>query len=204
MCCNVWCENPRRRGDGHTVVVQRPDDGSGADPAEVVAVDGAGHTLGPVGRDAAHAAPGVRHRAVSVQVVTADGRWLLQRRADGKALFGGGWSNSCCTHPQPGETTASAARRRVAEELGLVLDELRPAGTFEYRAVDPGSGLVEHEVDDVFVAPVAGTGDVVPDPVEIAEVAWLDHDEAAALLARAGTPWAATVLRYARDALAAT
>jgi isopentenyl-diphosphate delta-isomerase len=156
----------------------------------------------PVDRSIAHQSPGVLHLAVSLQVVDLTGEWwLLQRRAAGKALFADRWANTCCTHPVPGEDPATAARRRVREETGLVVGPLVAAGTFTYRATDGESGLVEHEHDCVFVA-VADTAMVAPDPEEVSELALLRFDDAVDLLqSDAGAPWAAEVLRQSRAAL---
>ena len=42
------------------------------------------------------------HRAFSVFLVDENGRWLLQKRADGKYHSGGLWANACCSHPRWG------------------------------------------------------------------------------------------------------
>jgi isopentenyl-diphosphate Delta-isomerase len=146
----------------------------------------------------AHEPPGFLHMAVSVQLLTLDGQWLLQRRSLSKRLFAGRWANSCCTHPAPSEAPAAAASRRLSEELGVVAVPLFPAGTFTYRATDPASGMVEHEHDHVFV----GFTDLatVADPSEI-EALWCgSFEEAMAMTAGAdGAPWAGTVLRLAAN-----
>jgi len=171
----------------------------GDPPADVqvvtIAPDG---SLGPpVGRLLAHRPPGILHLAVSVALVGPDGRWLLQRRAATKAAFPGQWANSCCTHPVPGEEPAAAAIRRVREELGLEVSELTPAGSFTYRAPDPASGLVEHELDHVFLA-VTDTSSAAPDPAEIGDLARLPLAAALELVTSvSGTPWAGEVLELA-------
>lgn len=155
----------------------------------------------PVLRSVAHQAPGVRHLAVSLQVVDTDGRWLLQRRAATKPLFPGRWANTCCTHPTLGEASADAARRRVREETGLSVTDLVSAGSFEYRAVDEGSGYVECELDHVYVA-IVDTSTAVVDAGEISEVARLQYADALRLVTSAsGAPWAAEVLRRSFTAL---
>lgn len=175
--------------------------GLGAGEPMIVAVGESGSAGGPVARNLAHQAPGVRHLAVSLQVVDADGRWLLQRRASSKALFPGRWANTCCTHPAPGEAPAEAAMRRVQEETGLSVTDLVPAGTFEYRAVDEASGLVEDELDHVFVC-IVDTSTAVADAEEISELARLPFPSALRLVtSSAGAPWAAEVLRMSFGAL---
>ena len=168
----------------------------------VVRIAASGSADGPVARTVAHQAPGMLHLAVSVQVVDLDGqRWLLQRRAAAKALFADRWANTCCTHPAPGEDPASAALRRVREEIGLVVEDLLAAGWFTYRASDDQSGLVEHEHDRVFVA-VVDTRAAEPDANEISDLALLPFEDAVGLLqSDAGAPWAAEVLRRSHAAL---
>ncbi len=147
---------------------------------------------------AAHVAPGRLHRAVSVVAVDrAGGRVLVQRRAAAKYHFGRRWSNTSCTHPLPGEPAAAAAARCLGTELGATLRRLELAGTFTYRADDPTGSLVEHEVDDVFVADL-GAG-LAPAPAEVDEVCWADGDDLARMFADPDdvTPWFGCVLRVA-------
>jgi isopentenyl-diphosphate delta-isomerase len=88
---------------------------------------------------------------------------------------------------------AAAARRRLREEMGFECD-LTPAFAFTYRA-DVGGGLVEHELDHVFV----GRWDdaPTPDPEEVDGWRWASLDELARdATARpdAYTPWLRTIL----------
>ncbi len=134
---------------------------------EVILVDADDRPIGTAEKLAAHRPPGQLHRAISAFVLDDAGRILLQRRADAKHAFAGAWSNSCCTHPAPGETVVEAAERRVVEELGIAC-RFEEVGTFTYLAEDPASGLVEHEVDHVLVGWSSSPAD--PDPMEVAEV----------------------------------
>src|SRR5690606_8447044 len=52
---------------------------------------------------------GLLHRAISVFVFNRKGELLLQRRQWDKYHSGGQWSNACCSHPRPGEESATAA-----------------------------------------------------------------------------------------------
>ncbi|WP_435600396.1 isopentenyl-diphosphate Delta-isomerase [Streptomyces sp. C10-9-1] len=135
---------------------------------------------------------GLLHRAFSVMLVNDRGEALLQRRAGTKRRFPGLWSNTCCGHPAPGEAPADAARARLAEELGIRAGALSPAGTFVYRAEDPGSGYVEHEYDHVLVGRFEGDAPAV-DPDEASEVAWRSPAEILRDLDGPGsasyTPW---------------
>lgn len=112
---------------------------------------------------------GLRHRAVSVFVFDAE-RLLLQQRAATKYHCAALWSNTCCTHPRPGETPAAAASRRLREEMGFECP-LREAFAFTYRAV-VGSGMIEHEFDHVFAG--EWSGEPRPDVEEVAGWRWAE------------------------------
>ena len=172
-------------------------DRSASDRLVVVLVDEDDTEVGTMEKVAAHTTPGHLHRAVSVCLFDGEGRTLLQRRAGGKYHFGGLWSNSCCTHPQPGEAPAEAAVRRVRQELGVDVAGLEHRGIVLYRAEDPASGLVEHELDHVFAGTLAGEPD--PDPAEVSEVRWLAVDPETDLSGPGFTPWLPEVLAVARS-----
>jgi isopentenyl-diphosphate Delta-isomerase len=146
----------------------------------------------------AHTPPGRLHRAFSVLLFDPDGRVLMQRRALTKSRFAGRWTNTCCSHPAPGEDLITAARRRLGEELGLAVDELREVGRFVYRAADLGSGTVEHEFDHVLV------GDCSDEPTPAADEVhswrWMTPQEVRDGLKQAPdlhSPWLRDVLRRA-------
>src|ERR1035437_4670827 len=74
---------------------------------DVILVDADDRMLGVTGKMEAHR-NGLTHRALSVIVRDRDGRLLLQRRASGKYHSGGLWTNTCCSHPRPGEEIGRA------------------------------------------------------------------------------------------------
>ncbi|MEM7787978.1 MAG: isopentenyl-diphosphate Delta-isomerase, partial [Bacteroidota bacterium] len=158
-------------------------------PERVVLVDADDREVGTADKLAVHR-DGRLHRAVSVFLFDGDGRWLLQRRADGKYHSPGLWSNTACTHPRPGELPVDAASRRLEEEMG-VRCLLQPAFTRVYRAELPGpEPLVEHELDHVFVGHFEG--EPVPADAEVSGWEWIDADALRAdLRARPEryTPW---------------
>lgn len=89
------------------------------------------------------------HRAISVFIVNSNGEWLLQQRTLDKYHSKGLWTNTCCSHPYPDETSLDAAHRRLMEEMGLTAN-LKEIFHFTYR--EPlDNGLTEYEVDHVFV-----------------------------------------------------
>jgi len=93
---------------------------------------------------------GVLHRAFSIFIFNTKGEMLLQQRAYGKYHSEGLWSNTCCSHPYPNESTLNAAKRRLYEEMGIH-SPLYFLYSFRYEAaVD--NGLIEHELDHIFWA----------------------------------------------------
>ena len=141
---------------------------------EVILVDADDRPLGTMGKLEAHR-QGLRHRAISVIVRDRDNRLLLQQRAAGKYHSGGLWTNTCCSHPRPGEATHDAALRRLAEEMGFSCP-LTHLFTAHYRA-SVSDELIEDEVVHVFGGRFDGTPD--PDPHEVAAWRWISPDELA-------------------------
>jgi len=93
---------------------------------------------------------GLLHRAFSIFIFNTKGEMLLQQRAYGKYHSEGLWSNTCCSHPYPNESTLVAAKRRLYEEMGIH-SPLSFLYSFKYEAaVD--NGLIEHELDHIFWA----------------------------------------------------
>ena len=92
---------------------------------------------------------GALHRALSVLIVNSKKEILLQRRALGKYHSPGLWTNTCCSHPYPGEDPNEAAKRRLQEEMGMS-SELEFLFKFQYKCYFE-NGLIEHELDHVFV-----------------------------------------------------
>ncbi len=142
------------------------------DKAEIQLVDYEDRPVG-IGQKLEVHQQGLLHRAFSVFVWRQNGNereLLLHQRAPGKYHSGGLWTNSCCSHPAPGEALPDAARRRLAEELGLVTDApLKQHGFFIYRA-QVGS-LIEFELDHVLSLQQQEVS-LAPDPEEISDWCW--------------------------------
>jgi isopentenyl-diphosphate delta-isomerase len=135
----------------------------------LILVDEADREIGTLPKTECHLGGGTLPRAFSVFLFAPDGKVLIQERAAGKMLWPGFWSNSCCSHPRPGEDTGAAAQRRVREELHVEcrLDFLYK---FRYQAAF-GSVGSEHELCHVYAG--YATGDISTDPLEIAAIRWL-------------------------------
>ena len=154
----------------------------------LILVDPSDRVVGYLDKSAAHDGDGILHRAFSLFIFNDEGRLLLQQRAAGKRLWGGYWSNSCCSHPRRGEEMPEAVARRLEQELGMTAD-LHFAYKFEYRAPFGDAGT-EHELCWVYY----GATDTEPviNTTEIEDWCWIDPAELTRAIAREPeryTPW---------------
>jgi isopentenyl-diphosphate delta-isomerase len=141
-----------------------------SDPAEqLILVDSDDQEVGCLSKSDCHEGAGVLHRAFSIFLFNTYGEILMQRRSAEKPLWPLYWSNSCCSHPRAGETTAVALQRRLQEELGVQCP-LTFLYKFEYQ-VPFGDLGAECEVCSVY----RGTydGELNINETEIAEVRYL-------------------------------
>ncbi len=160
-------------------------------PAEerVILVDKNDRELGSAEKINAHEQGGQLHRAFSVFIRDPQGRIMLQRRAPSKYHFAGLWTNTCCGHPRPGETTPQAATRRLQEEMGIRV-ELKPLTSFIYKAHHEPTGLTEHEIDHVLVGEFEAEPTLNPDEAD--DWRWIEPDQLDRELAESPdrfTPW---------------
>lgn len=139
---------------------------------DVILVDNNDHMIGTMPKMEAHRL-GKLHRAFSVFIFNSSGELLLQQRAFDKYHSGGKWTNTCCSHPRPGEATDSAALRRLQEEMGMIA-ELQHIFSFKYEA-DVEGGLIENEYDHVYF----GTSDLSPilNPEEVANFKYINMSD---------------------------
>ncbi|HRG11925.1 Isopentenyl-diphosphate Delta-isomerase [bioreactor metagenome] len=138
----------------------------------VILVDENDNPIGTMPKMEAHE-KAMLHRAFSVFILNANDEVLLQQRANDKYHSAGLWTNTCCSHPHPGEDTLGAARRRLKEEMGMEAD-LQFVFKFMYKA--PFDNLLtEHEIDHVFI----GKTDQLPviNPEEVASYKYMKPEE---------------------------
>lgn len=139
---------------------------------EVILVTEEDEPIGTMEKMQAHR-QGVLHRAFSIFIFDSKGRMLLQQRAAGKYHGANLWSNTCCSHPFPGEDTGSAASRRLQEELGFGTS-LKQIFNFTYRA-NVENNLIEHEFDHVFTG--EWSGPVAVNKSEVQDFCYLSFTE---------------------------
>lgn len=138
----------------------------------VILVDENDNPIGTMPKMEAHE-KAMLHRAFSVFILNANDEVLLQQRANDKYHSAGLWTNTCCSHPHPGEDTLGAARRRLKEEMGMEAD-LQFVFKFMYKA--PFDNLLtEHEIDHVFI----GKTDELPviNPEEVASYKYMKPED---------------------------
>jgi isopentenyl-diphosphate delta-isomerase len=151
------------------------------EPVEsVVLLDETGYASGTAVKTAVHHAQTPLHLAFSCYLFNSAGQFLLTRRAESKRTWPGVWTNTCCGHPQPGESLSGSIQRRLRQELGIGAAKLAlvlPRFRYEARMAN---GVRENEVCPVYAA----YSDIPPepdppepDPAEVAEVRWVDWGE---------------------------
>jgi isopentenyl-diphosphate Delta-isomerase len=129
----------------------------------VILVDETDRETGTMEKMEAHR-KGVLHRAFSILLFNSRGELLLQKRSSLKYHSGGLWTNTCCSHPQPGEDIIQAANRKLKQEMGIDL-YTEFAFKFIYKT-SLDHQLIEHEYDYVLIGQFDGQPVINPDEVE--------------------------------------
>jgi isopentenyl-diphosphate Delta-isomerase len=138
----------------------------------VVLVDRDNKELGVMEKMQAHK-EGLLHRCFSIIIFNTKCEMLLQQRAKEKYHCPALWSNTCCSHPRPGESYDAAVHRRLKEEMGFDC-KLQKIYEFVYKA-SFSNGLTEHEHDSVFVGKFDGTPNI--NRAEAMAFKWAKPDE---------------------------
>lgn len=144
---------------------------------QVILVDKDDCEIGVMEKMEAHK-QSVLHRAFSVFLFNPQGKMLLQQRALTKYHSAGLWTNTCCSHPRPGETLENAVSRRLIEEMGITTKVFK-AFDFIYQAELPDN-LNEYEFDHVFIGNY--DADVRPNHLEVANFVYQSIEEVEANL----------------------
>lgn len=170
----------------------------------IVLVDEQDQEIGTAEKLAAHEKNQL-HRAFSI-FIFRDGKqpeFLLQQRALTKYHSPGLWTNTCCSHPHPGEDTLSAGKRRLEQELAMKVDDLTDIGWFKYNA-HFDNGLSEHEIDHVLIGKVPADIQFELIPEEVNATRWVTIDQIESELAAEPekfTPWLKEALEMVKGSL---
>jgi isopentenyl-diphosphate delta-isomerase len=138
----------------------------------VILVDNFDNEIGTMEKLEAHI-KGELHRAFSVFILNSSNELLLQQRASSKYHSPDLWTNSCCSHPAPGEAILESANKRLIHEMGMQA-ELKIVDNFIYHC-EFENGLIEHEFDYVIV----GYSDATPaiNSSEVKDYRWVSFDD---------------------------
>ena len=141
---------------------------------KVVLVDTNDTPLGEMEKMEAHR-KALLHRAFSIFVFNDKDELMLQQRAESKYHSPGLWTNTCCSHPRPGESLQDAGHRRLVEEMGFDC-RLEKIFDFIYEA-KLDKGLTEHEFDHVLFGRYNQNPVINPD--EAASFKWMTMEDIA-------------------------
>ena len=159
----------------------------------VIAVAEADSVIGPMSKLEAHQGAGHYHRAFSVLLFNTKGEMLLQQRSSDKVTFPNVWANACCSHPlhSPEELELEnamgvkrAAVRKLEQELGIdpaqvSTDDMVYMTKMRYSA-RMNEEWIERELDHIIV--MCADVEINPNPNEVANTLWVDHDKMEAML----------------------
>lgn len=141
----------------------------------VTLIDENDQVIGQMDKVEAHRGDGKLHRAISVYLFCKkENKWqlLLQQRSQTKIVGALEWSNTICANVWPSEDYPQCADRRLKEEMGIVT-KLEPIYKFRYQ-VKCNDQFSENEIDQVFFG--VYDGQVLPNPEEANDYAWVDWD----------------------------
>src|SRR3990167_8303950 len=142
----------------------------------VILVDANNKEVGSAEKLVAHQ-ENLLHRAFSIFIFRLGPpvALLLQQRALHKYHSPGLWTNSCCSHPRPGETITAAGERRLREELNISTS-LENLGWFHYN-VHFSNGLSENENDHVLIGSISTDQSIQFNADEIHAYRWITPDQ---------------------------
>jgi len=137
----------------------------------IVLVDDAGHPIGTAEKLACHHGSTPLHLAFSCFIFNRTGDLLITKRALGKKVWPGIWTNSVCGHPGPGESTEDAIKRRLKYELGMSATDLVCAlPDYRYQS-PPFRGVIENEICPVYLGRT--TDEPKPNTEEVEAYEWI-------------------------------
>ena len=149
--------------------------------------------IGPMSKLETHQGAGHYHRAFSVLLFNSKGEMLLQQRSADKVTFPNVWANACCSHPLHSQKEMEtenamgvkrAAVRKLEQELGIdpstvSTDDMVFMTKMRY-AARMNHEWIEREVDHILV--MCADLEINPNPNEVANIMWVNHDELEAML----------------------
>lgn len=120
---------------------------------------------------AAHTSNTRLHAAFSCYIFNKHGELLVTKRAAAKKVWPSVWTNSCCGHPQPGESREDAIKRRVQYELGMKITSIKLLVPKYVYKTPPYNGIIEHEYCPIYLA--SAVTEPTPNPSEVEDYKWV-------------------------------
>jgi len=120
---------------------------------QVVLVDEKNNPIGTAEKDTVHTKHTPLHRGFSLFLFNTRGQVLITQRSWSKKAFPGVWPNAVCGHPKPNERAVDAAVRRLKDELGIDVNDVKKlceVAPYRYRFVD-ANGIIENEICPILV-----------------------------------------------------
>ena len=139
---------------------------------DIILVNEKDEPIGAMGKIEVHQ-KALLHRAFSIFIFNGKNEMLLQKRANDKYHSPGLWTNTCCSHPRPGNDTLNEAVKRLNEEMGFTT-EIKKVFDFIYKSVFD-NGLTEFEFDHVFIGKYDGK--ISPNPAEVSDYCYRKMDD---------------------------
>jgi isopentenyl-diphosphate Delta-isomerase len=144
-------------GDTLIQIVDEHDEPSGGTPKEVAQQKG------------------LYHRIARIMVEDEAGDVLLQKRTADRELYPGRWDNSAAGHVDEGEDYLTAAKRELAEEIGLREVNLQEMGYYQTHGSFEWRKLNRFNKAYKVVAPKDTEFSLQPE--EVAEIKWFKPQE---------------------------
>lgn len=145
-------------------------------------VDKNDEPIGSIDRDESRKT-GARYRIVRVMVESLDGSYvLLQKRLMTKKSFPGYWDTSAGGNIDYGESYEQAAKRELAEEIGLRDVTLIPVLKFYAEAVDQAGDKL-NRFTQLYTVKVQTNTHFIAQPSEVERVEWVKKSKLENVLA---------------------
>ena len=135
----------------------------------IVIVDENDNFLGEEEKEKCHSGDGILHRGFLVMVFNDAGELLLARRSERKKLWPGFWDGTVASHVARGEDYKQASRRRLAQEIGLITDDIKYLFKFHYKVRYKNTGI-ENEICAVMMVNGINKEKVFPSRSEISDI----------------------------------
>jgi len=141
----------------------------------LILVDSKDNAIGTATRKECHAGNGKLHRAFGIFLFNSKNQLFIQKRSENKKLWPGHWDISVASHVRPDETYETAAKRRLKEELGVEVSDLKKECAFKYFAKHKDGKGSENEMCAILSCRFDGK--INPNTYEISESKFADLDE---------------------------